>query len=182
MSNSKEQFQPSEESNRKQISLARKQGEDFTRVVKEMTESEAHDGGKRQIGDYIVGYAVEEAEGMWTPRDGKLEWNEPQEENVHVEIVVQSAADERFLPGLSVRATLSDDKGNEIGTHEQPFLWHPWIYHYGRNWKVPGNGTYRLKVHVDPPAYPRHDRKNGNRFAEPVDVEFDSVKIETGRK
>jgi uncharacterized protein involved in high-affinity Fe2+ transport len=55
------------------------------------------------------------------------------------------------------------------------------IYHYGRNWRVPGDGRYRLRVRVDPPQFPRHDRINGRRFAEPVEVQFDDVEVRTGQ-
>ena len=96
--------------------------------------------------------------------------------------LVRDGADGRFVPGLSVSATLIDADGNEVGTHEQPFLWHPWLYHYGRNWKVPGDGMYTLRVRVEPPTYARHDKKNGVRYREPVEVEFRGVKIETGQK
>ncbi len=49
-----------------------------------------------------------------------------------------------FRPGLTVRATLVDNSGNEVGTHGQPFLWHPWLCHCGRNWTVPGEGPTPL--------------------------------------
>ncbi|MCL4302561.1 MAG: iron transporter [Anaerolineae bacterium] len=96
--------------------------------------------------------------------------------------MVRDAADGRFIPGLTVYATLLDSAGREIGTHQQPFLWHPWLYHYGRNWHVPGDGQYTLRVRVEAPDFMRHDKINGQRFATPVTVEFDGVKIETGQK
>ncbi len=79
-----------------------------------------------------------------------------------------------------MRVTLLDDTGHEIGTHELPFLWHPWFYHYGRNWMVPGDGAYRMRVYFDAPDFPRHDRVNGKRFENAVDVEF-QIRIKTGR-
>lgn len=112
--------------------------------------------------------------------DGELRWEEPEEENVHVEVAVRDGADGRFIPGLTVYATLIDGSGDEVGTHQQPFLWHPYLYHYGRNWVVPGDGEYTLRVQIDAPDFMRHDEVNGKRFAEPVDVEFTGVKIQTG--
>src|SRR6266542_5903610 len=82
---------------------------------------------------------------MYHLRDGQLEWHDSQDENAHIEVVVRDAADGRFIPGLTVYATLLDRAGTEIGTHQQPFLWHPWLYHYERNWRVPGDGTYTLR-------------------------------------
>jgi hypothetical protein len=61
-------------------------------------------------------------------------------------------------------------------------MWHPWIHHYGRNWRVPHAGDYRLQVHVDPPSWPRGDRQSGRRFVQPIDVVFDGVHVFTGQK
>ena len=119
---------------------------------------------------------------MYELRDGRLEWQDPQSENLHVEVAVRDRADGRFVPGLTVHATLIDAAGREVGTHRQPFLWHPWLYHYGRNWEVPGDGSYRLRVRIEPPEFARHDKINGRRYAEPVEVEFPNVRVETGRK
>jgi len=55
------------------------------------------------------------------------------------------------------------------------------IYHYGRNWKVPVDGEYTLKVHIDPPTFHRHDEINGCRYTKAVDTEFTGVKVERGQ-
>ncbi len=171
----------SDESNRQQLDLAKAQGQSFDRAVKEMTRHEAH-GRETRAGDYLVGIAVEDAEGMYHMRDGRLEWANPSDENAHIEVVVRDGADGRFIPQLRVRVTVLSKDGHEVGTHEQPFLWHPWLYHYGRNWTVPHDGEYTIRVHIDAPAFGRHDKTNGCRFASPVDVEFAGVHIETGQK
>lgn len=175
-------MQPSDEANREQLRMAKEQGDAFERAVKHMTTKEADAGAEKRAGDYLVGFAVEHAEGMYHFEDGKLNWQEPQNENLHVEVVVRDAADGRFIPGLTVHATLVDANGKEVGTHLQPFLWHPWLYHYGRNWRVPGDGEYTLRVNVDPPKFSRHDKENGKRYAQPVEVEFTGVKVKTGQK
>jgi uncharacterized protein involved in high-affinity Fe2+ transport len=175
-------MQPSDEASHEELRLASEQGEAYRKAVMYMVQKEADAGGEQAAGDYLIGYAVEEAEGMYELRDGRLEWLEPQAENLHVEIAVRDRADGRFIPGLTVHATLIDASGHEIGTHRQPFLWHPWLYHYGRNWEVPGDGTYTLRVRIEPPEFPRHDKINGRRYAEPVEVEFAKVRVETGRK
>lgn len=169
------------EATREQLDLAREQGEAYGRALEYMTGTVAHDGGQRPAGEYLVGYAVEEAEGMYEWADGDLVWHGPGESNVHVEVAVRDAGDGRFVPGLRVQATLIDPQGHEVGSHEQPLLWHPMIYHYGRNWTVPGDGDYTLRVHIDPPTFMRHDETNGRRFTEPVDVEFHPVKISRGQ-
>ena len=134
-------------------------------------------------GEYLVGYAVENAEGLYDYEGEKnLVWHEPRDENAHIEIVVCDAADRRFVPGLDVTVTVVDRTGHVVGTHLQPYLWHPWLYHYGRNWVLPGDGTYSLRVLIEPPRYSRHDKKNGKRFAEPVTLEFSDIRVKTGQK
>jgi Fe2+ transport protein len=172
---------PSDEADEGQLRLARAQGEAFGMAVQAMIRVEAR-GAEQAVGDYLVGYAVEPAEGMYHLEDGELRWHEPEEENVHLEVVVRDGADGRFVPGLTVDATLLDAAGREVGTHRQPFLWHPWLYHYGRNWRVPGDGEYTLRVRIAAPDFMRHDRTNGRRFAAPVEAEFPGVRIETGQK
>lgn len=172
----------SEESSRRQLELAKRQGEALQQALEAMDEESDSGVHVRRAGDYEIGIAVEEAEGMWHPQDGELVWRDPEEENCHVEVCVRDGADGRFLPGLDVTVTLVGPDGEEVGTHEQPFLWHPWLYHYGRNWRVPGAGEYTLRVRVEPPSFPRHDHENGRRFLEPVEVEFARVEIEPDQK
>lgn len=172
----------SDEATAEQLKLAKAQGEALQQALRHMTQKEADDGSEKPAGDYLVGYAVEKAEGMYHLQDGELQWHEPKDENVHLEISVRDGADGRFVPALTVHATLIDSTGGKIGTHQQPFLWHPWLYHYGRNWRVPGDGEYTLQVRIEPATFHRHDKINGKRYAKPVEVEFTGVKIKTGQK
>jgi hypothetical protein len=100
---------------------------------------------------------------------------------VHVEVSVRDASDGRFVPGVRVFATLIDPDGNEVGTHERPLIWHPIIYHYGRNCVVSSDGEYTLRVRVEPPTFMRHDEVNGRRLTEPVEVKLTGVKVERGQ-
>lgn len=43
-------------------------------------------------------------------------------------------------------------------------------------------GEYTLRVHIDAPAFPRHDKSNGQRYVDPVTIAFTGVKIKTGQK
>jgi Fe2+ transport protein len=97
-----------------------------------------------------------------------------------LEITVRDRSDGRFVPAARVFATLLDDSGREIGTHGQPLLWHPMLYHYGRNWTLPEDGRYTLRVQVEPPTCMRHDEVNGRRFQAPADIDFEGVEVQLG--
>lgn len=170
----------SSEATARQLRLALAQGGAYRAALDHMANEVADAGGTQLAGDYLVGYAVEEAEGMYHLEGGGLVWHNPGETNAHVEIVVCDAADGRFIPGLDVQATLVSPDGEELGPFPQELVWHPMLYHYARNWQLPLDGDYTLRVHVDPPTFKRHDEINGRRFAEPVDVEFTGVQIERG--
>lgn len=163
-------MQPSEESTADQLDLGRRQGDAYAAALKAMDKESGAD--IRRAGEYEIAVVVENAEGMYHLRDGELVWEEPADENAHVEVAVRDAADGRFIPGLTVTVTLTGPDGQEVGTWQQPFLWHPWLYHYGRNWHVPGEGDYRIHVHIGTPTFMRHDHNNGKRYGRPVDVEI----------
>jgi Fe2+ transport protein len=173
---------PSEESSEAQLELAVRQGRALHEALEAMDEESDSGVLVRREGEYEIAVAVEEAEGMWSWSDGKLEWRNPTDENCHVEVCVRDGADGRFVPYLGVTATLIDDEGRELGPHEQPFIWHPWLYHYGRNWTVPEGGAYRVRVRIEPPGFMRHDHENGSCYTEPVEVEFEAIEIEPAQK
>ncbi len=170
----------SSEATAKQLDLARAQGASYRKALDFMVSEVAADGGHQVKGDYLVAYAIEEAEGMYGLEDGKLVWHNPEGTNAHVEVAVCDAADGRFVPGLTVMASLVTPAGDVLGPHSQELVWHPMMYHYARNWTVPSDGAYTLRVHIEPAPFMRHDEINGLRFAEAVDVEFSDVKIERG--
>lgn len=173
----------SEEADERHLHLAREEGEAYQRSFRHMARDVAHEGDETRAGDYVIGFAQEPAEGMYAPDDGgDLEWIEPQTENCHLEVAVGDAADGRFVPHLSVAATLVSPDGDEIGPVDLPFVWHPGVYHYGANLTVPGDGSYDVEVHVEPAPFHRHDRDNGDRYAEPVVVRFEGVDVACGQR
>jgi uncharacterized protein involved in high-affinity Fe2+ transport len=172
----------SDEVDERQLEIAKAEGEAYTRALDYMIDEVAETGALRTVDDYVVGIAQEEAEGMYVPRgDGDLEWTEPDAENCHLEVAVTDADDGRFVPELTVRATLDPSEGEAVGPVEVPFIWHPGLHHYGKNVEVPGDGEYDVTVEVDPPSFMRHDEANGDRYAEPVAVTFEDIEIETGQ-
>ena len=175
--------QTSDEVDQKQLDLAQKAGDAYQEALDYMANEVANMGGKQEAGDYIVGFAQEEAEGMYALQgEGELEWQEPDDgANCHLEVAVCDAGDGRFVPECTVEVTLTGEDGEQVGPTEVPFLWHPGLYHYGKNLELPGEGTYDVDVRVEPPTFQRHDEKNGDRYGETVEVTFEDVEIETGQ-
>ncbi len=175
--------QQTDEASERGLELAREAGDAYRRMVDYFIENVATSGARQRAGDYVIGVAVEEAEPLWQMLGGKLELREPMTDaNAHLEVVVMDGADGRFVPALDVNVTLIDGSGSTLGTYELPFLWHPTMYHYGRSVHVPDAGTYTLRVHVEAPRFPRHDKVNGRRYADAVTCEFPDIRIEPGRK
>lgn len=174
---------PSDEADRHQITMAKKEGAAYHASLKYMAEEVADNGDMKHAGDYIVAYAQERAEGMYMLKaEGKLKWDAPTDENCHLEISISDAGDQRFIPYLEITATLTPEKGKAVGPFEVPFVWHPGLYHYGTNITVPGDGDYRLDLQIKPPTFMRHDKVNGKRYAKTVEVTFDKVAIKTGQE
>lgn len=171
-------MEKTDEANLNQLELAKSQGKAYVKALRHMVELVADRGGEKRAGDYVIAYALEKPEGLYHYQEGGLVWKEPQSENKHIEISLRDAADDRFVYGARVFVTLLDARGAQVARHEQHLLWHPWLPHYGRNWEVPGSGEYDIKVEVMPPKMPRHDKVNGRRYQEAVEVLFDKVPIE----
>ncbi|GGO31757.1 iron transporter [Deinococcus humi] len=172
---------PSEEADANQLKLARREGDAYQEALKYMANDVADSGQLQRSGDYIIGYAQEKAEGMYELRgEGQLEWMEPTDENCHLEISVSDASDGRFLPYIKVYATLTG-QGETVGPFEVPFLWHPGLYHYGKNIRVPGDGEYDLRVRIEAPTFMRHDKQNGERYAAGAEVTFKNIPVKTGQ-
>ena len=175
-------MKPSEEANAQQLKIARQEGAAYQEALNFMAEQVADSGAIQRSGDYIVAYAQEKAEGMYELRgENELEWVKPVSENCHLEVSVSDGSDGRFIPYLKVHATLTKQSGERVGPFEVPFLWHPGLYHYGKNIQVPGDGQYELHLRIEPPTFMRHDKVNGERYAKTEEVSF-SIDIKTGRE
>lgn len=174
---------PSDEADRHQIAMAKREAAAYHASLKYMAEEVADAGGLARARDYIVAFAQERAEGMYMPDDdGTLEWMEPDDESCHLEISVSDAGDQRFIPYLKIAATLTPRARKAVGPFEVPFVWHPGLYHYGKNIKVPGDGIYKLDIVIEPPPFMRHDKVNGKRYAKTVEVAFDTITIKTAKE
>lgn len=135
-----------------------------------------------RAGDYLVAFVNEKAEGMYALGGDRLVWREAAADaTVHLEVAVADAGDGRFVPALDVRVDI-EDNGRMLVSTELPFLWHPFLHHYGANAAQPGEGPYDVTVHIGVPTFMRHDPINGKRYAEPVTARFEKVRFVSGRK
>ncbi len=169
-----------------QNSLSSSAGAGYSNTLKIMYK-QANEGKDTVQGDYFIAFADEYSEGWWHYMNGKLMYMTQNDEggktNAHIEIAVADKTTHRFLPDLNITVTLYDKNKKSLGTKPIPFMWHPWLYHYGENWRIPVSGKqYSVHVHVDAPTYRRYGKQEGNRFATPVDIDFDNLTIKGGQK
>jgi hypothetical protein len=173
-------MEASNEAEPDQLEIARAQGHTYAEALQAMDQESG--AVTQRAGDYLVAFVQENAEGMYELADGRLVWREAAEEaNVHLEIAVADAADGRFVPALDITLTVLDGD-RELFTTTMPFLWHPYLYHYGSNARVPGEGPYTVRVRIDPPTFMRHDPVNGKRYEQPVELVFADRRFTPGRK
>lgn len=170
----------SNEATAKQLGVARAQGDAYAEALKAMAEQEG--AVLTRAGDYLIAFVNEHAEGMYDRTGDQLVWREAAAEaTVHLEVAVADGSDGRFVPGLSVHMDVAQEDRVLICT-DLPFLWHPFLYHYGSNAVLPGTGPFDVTVQVRAPGFMRHDPVNGRRYPEAVTARFRKVKFACGRK
>ena len=104
-------------------------------------------------GELRVAFTISPAEGWWDKAgDGKLAWHDAPAGNVHLRIFVADSAG-RLVPDLSLRATLVDAFGNEQSVPVD-FGWYPLVNAYGGNVPIDTDGSYTLRVTIDPQSAP----------------------------
>lgn len=160
-------------------------GKAFHNTLEEMYK-QANDGRDTVTGDYIVAFAVEYAEGYWHYENDKFRYMQENDmsgkTNAHIEVAVLDAKTGRFLDNLNVMATLKTEDGKSMGTKNEPFMWHPWLYHYGENWRIPKSAKYTIVADIKPPAYRHYGKTLGNQFNKSISVAFNNVHIKSGQK
>ena len=169
---------PSEEAGRIGLALAKAEGAAYGLALEHMTRLVAAFGEVRSAGEYQIALALEKAEGLYVYRGGYLEWQEPGDATLHIEVAVRDAADGRFIPGLTVHAQIQHESGSEVASLVLPFLWHPTLYHYGQNVRAPAGARITVKVRIDPPPFLRHDKVNGRRYADPAETRFGPIELD----
>lgn len=166
--------------------LAKREGRMLQRSLDEMFSSVAVNGAETRDGPYLVTLAVERAEAYWVLHGKDLSYNtrveQSAERNAHLEVGVRDTVTGRFVPGLDVTATVTDASNHVVGTMPEMFMWHPWIHHYGQNWRVPRTGRYTIRAHAAMPPFRRYGRSGATLFAAPVDAQIARLRFVTGQK
>ncbi len=171
-----------EPAEREQERLVRAQGEAYRASYDRLMAEDPH--LEAEAGDYLVTASFEPAEGMYVPApDGSLRWMAPSEEqNQHLEVIVRDRRDGRFIPALDVHLRLLDRAGSTALETDVPFIWHPFVLHYGVDGCIPGEGDYTAVVSIPAPRFARHDEVRGRRYEDPVEVRLGPVHLTPGRK
>lgn len=166
---------------REAINLASREGSMVDRPLAEELRSTGVSGSETRKGDYKVAVVVQrQAQGYWNVQDGKLSYIAPDTSvgpTAHIDVSIRDAATGRLVPALNVDATILNSRRKEIDTYAMPFMWHPWMNHYGLNVAVPGNGRYAIRVRADAPAFRRYGSTALRKFNKPVDVEVRGVRF-----
>ena len=165
----------------KKRNLALAQGDTYSLALDEMKEEDI--SASAEVEDYIISLACEDAEGMYMDNKKGLAWMIPQpEENLHVEVVVQDKADKRFIPNLDVYCKLFDKEKKEISSLHIPFIWHPFLFHYGMNTTIPQKGLYTVEITIKKPLFHRHDQTYGMRYRNDVTITLGPISLTPGKK
>ena len=162
--------------------LVKNQGDAYQASYDMLMEEDPHVG--KEVNDYFVTASFEPAEGMYIPDiDKSLIWRPPSDEdNQHVEVIVRDRKDKRFIPQLLISMKLYDKNQKIVFNKEIPFIWHPFVYHYGTNGSIPDEGVYVPEVTIAMPLFHRHDEVRGERYTKDVMVKLDSVHLTPGKK
>ncbi|HKJ40881.1 MAG TPA: hypothetical protein VKA27_02260 [Sunxiuqinia sp.] len=167
------------------LALAVAQGRAEQDALETMMGKVATDGKEEQNGDYLVAYTYDYAAGYWELKAGKLKYNnriiQSTEKNGNIGIIVMDKMTGRFLPNLTISARFLYDL-NPIVKVNPELVWHPWLYHYAQNIRIPGGKSYTLQVHADPPAFRRYDKNIGEIMNKPIDISFSDIKVKSGQK
>ncbi|MDQ2889421.1 MAG: iron transporter [Gemmatimonadota bacterium] len=168
---------------RESVRLANREAEILDGQIAEALRSDGEAGAhglEVRSGDYRVAVTVQAARGYWQVRAGTLTYVRTDTSvgpAAHIGVTVRDAETGRFIPGLKVRATLLDARGREIDTYAMPFMWHPWLNHYGLNVAVPGQGRYTVHVHADAPGFRRYGSSALRKFNRSVNAEVRGLRF-----
>ena len=159
---------------------SKKSGKDIIREILDYSSQKYAYMGEHYEGPYLIAYIVERARWFQYLENDQEVNEEPKNENAFIGIAVHDVSDFHFVKDLKMSVTVTDEKGDLIGKQQHFYHPRPGLHNYGRNWILPGDGHYTIRVEIDPP-----DPKNGEVPLEKrsrVVVYFQNVMIHTGHQ
>jgi uncharacterized protein involved in high-affinity Fe2+ transport len=162
------------------IALASHEGEVVDMQIARALHGGDERGAEVRKGDYRVAVVIQSVRGHWQMQHGTLSYIAADTSvgpAAHLDVSIRDAATGRLIPDIDVRATILNSKNKEIDTYTMPFMWHPWMNHYGLNVPVPGSGRYTIRVRADAPAFRRYGSAALRKFNKPIDVEIRGVRF-----
>lgn len=165
----------------KEQQLAIKQGEAYTEALQYLKSLQTH--AETEAGDYIVTILSEKAVGFYAVQpEGDTQWELPlASQNLYIKIVVRDKIDLRLIPSLKIYCHLMDASGNPVADQETPFVWHPFLYHYGDNFEVPQEAEYMVEIIIEKPKFKRYDENVGDRYKEDETIKLGPLHLVPGR-
>lgn len=148
-------------------------------IVEYSLQKNSYQGHKIED-DYLVAYFVEPARMLQYYDNGELVVERPQDKNAYIGIAVHHEGTLHFLSQLTVTVKVLDRFNKLIGEKKHFYHARPNLHNYGRNWALPGDGMYTLKVHIE--VSEKQSREMAKYKISPgsVDIDFHNVMIHTG--
>jgi len=132
-----------------------------------LTGGIAH-GVRQRVSDYDVTIVVER------PFDPSAQ---DSVQDAYLAVIVQDTASGREIPALNVRAQMLDGDGHVVSARDLAYVRHPWLSHHGTWWRVPRDGDYVFRVHVDPPPVRRYGRVTGLQFRNAINIDLPAIHL-----
>jgi hypothetical protein len=167
--------EPGNRGTEEQLRLAQQQGKADTAVLDWVLANSGQLKGDTRAGQMRIAFTITPAEGWWDKAgEGKLAWHDAPDDNVHLRIFILDLVDGRIIPGLNVRATLTDANGNKQSVPVD-FGWYPLMNAYGGNVPMDTDSSYTLRVTVDPLSPGQHFERTTIAEFPPVQIASDAV-------
>jgi hypothetical protein len=136
------------------------------------------EGGETTVGEWRVGYIVEQAEPWHQMINGSHSYREPATgETHHLEIIPFEASTGRIVPDVPIRLQVIAADGRVVDDKQLTFYYGE-FFHYANNFSIPEPGRYTLRAQLVSPPFPRHGESNQPpALADGVSVEFKDVEF-----
>lgn len=135
-----------DEVTQRQLSIARGQGDAYGAALEELSRRHGARILERRSGAFRIS-------SLTSPVDRSGGAGSGDGLDVWFSLFIRDVGDGRFVPCLSVEATLISATGAQDGPHTQTITWHPTTYHYGRAWRLSGDEPHHFLVHIAPAPF-----------------------------